>query len=126
MASTLSTAAKTAAMTAIRDYFANGSLELLAANNTPLATFGLSTAGGSIANDTWTLAFDSSTVQGLAAAGTGTNATKAQVKTAGGTAGLTGLTVGASGSGADIEFDNVNIATGQNVILSSATLQYSA
>lgn len=122
MAVTYATAVKTARITATRDHFANGTLELLAANDTVLAIFGLSATGGSIAGAVWTLAFDAGTVTGEAGAGGGTAATKAQVKTSGASADLTGLTVGTSGT--DIILDNANIASGQEVTLSSATITH--
>lgn len=122
MAVTYTNAVKTARITATRDHFANGTLEILAANDTVLAIFGLSASGGTIATDTWTLVFDNATVTGEAGAGAGTAAAKAQIKTSGGTADLTGLTVGTSG--ADINLNNTSIANGQNVTLSSATLQH--
>lgn len=118
MAVTYATAVKTARMTATRDHFANGTLEILTAADGVLAVFGLAASGGSIAGAVWTLAFDAGTV---AASGSGT-AAKAQIKTAGGTANLAGLTVGLSGS--DINLDSVSITSGQNVTLSSATITH--
>ena len=118
MAVTYATTVKTARITATRDHFANGTLEILTAANAVLVTFGLSASGGTIASDTWTLVLDASTVQ---ATGAG-NATKAQIKTAGGTANLTGLTVGTAG--ADIILNNTSIAIGQDVTLSSATIKH--
>lgn len=109
-------------MTATRDRVANGTLELLSASDVVLAIFGLSATGGTVTTDTWTLVFDASTVTGEAGAGAGTDATKAQIKDSGGTARVTGLTVGISGT--DVVLDNNNIASGQNVTLSSATLQH--
>lgn len=120
MAVTYATAVKTARMTATRDEVANGTLEIMTAADAVLVVFGLNAAGGTIATDTWTLVFDAGTV---AATGTGT-AAKAQIKTSGGTAVITGLTVGTSGS--DINLDNTSITTGQNVTLSSATVQHAA
>lgn len=120
MAVIYSTAAKTARMTATRDYHANGTLEILTAADAVLATFGLDTDGGDIADDVWTLVFDSSTVE---ATGSGT-AAKAQIKNSGGTAGITGLTVGTSG--ADITLDSVSITTGQDITLSSATITHAS
>lgn len=124
MAVTYNAAVKTDRITATRDYFANGTLEIQAADNTVLAIFGLSATGGTIAGDTWTLVFDAGTVTGEAGAGTGKVATKAQIKDSVGNAHLTGLTVGLTSSGSDVELDNVNIADGQNVTLSSATIQH--
>ena len=123
MAVVYTNAVKTDRMTATRDHFADGTLEILAANDTVLAIFGLNAAGGTVATDTWTLVFDNATVSGEAGAGAGTVATKAQMKIAGGTVAMTGLTVGTSG--ADINLNNTSIASGQNVTLSSATVQHS-
>lgn len=118
MAVTYTTAVKTDRMTATRDKVANGTLEIMTAANAVLATFGLSAAGGSISGVVWTLAFDAGTVQATAAG----TAAKAQIKDSGGTAQITGLTVGTSGS--DINLDNTSINTGQNVSLSSATITH--
>lgn len=120
MAVTYTNAAKTARITATRDHFADGTLEILTSADAVLVTFALTLAGGTIATDTWTLAFDAGTV---AAGATGT-ASKAQIKTSGGVADLTGLTVGTAAS--DINLDNTSITSGQNVTLSSATIQHAA
>jgi hypothetical protein len=120
MAVTYATAVKTARITATRDHFADGTLEILTSANAVLATFGLSGTGGTISGDTWTLAFDAGTVT---AGATGT-AAKAQIKNSTGTANLTGLTVGTSG--ADINLSSTSINSGQNVTLSSATIQHAA
>ena len=111
-------------MTATRDAVANGTLEILAADDTVLAIFGLSASGGSIVDDVWTLTFDATTVQGETGAGAGTDATKAQIKDSGGTVQISGLTVGEGSE--DIVFDNSNIADGQDVTLSSATVTHAA
>ncbi len=118
MAVTYNTAVKTARITATRDHFANGTLEILTSSDGVLATFGLDTDGGDISGGVWTLVFDESTVE---ATGTGT-AAKAQIKTSGGDAHLTGLTVGTSAT--DIILDNASIATGQDVTLSSASITH--
>lgn len=119
MAVVYTNAVKVARMTATRDFFANGSLEILTAADVLLATFVLTAVGGTVAGaGVWTLAFVASTVT----AGAGGVATKAQIKNSGGTASLTGLTVGTSGS--DINLNNTNIANGQNVTLSSATITH--
>ena len=78
----------------------------------------IAASGGDISGAVWTLVFDASTVS---ASGTGT-AAKAQVKTSGGSAHLTGLTVGTSGT--DIVLENTSIASGQDVTLSSATITH--
>ena len=118
--------AKSARMTATMSHFADGTLELMSAANAVLVVFGLSAGGGSVsAAGAWTLAFDNTTVAATGG-GTGTACTKAQLKTSAGVANLTGLTVGATGSGSDIQLNNVNIATGQNVTLSSAVITHAA
>lgn len=122
MAVTYSTAVKTARMEATRDEVANGTLELLSAGDVVLAIFGLNGAGGTVAAGVWTLVFDADTVQGEAGAAGGVDATKAQIKDSGGTAEITGLTVGTSG--ADINLDNNNIDSGQDVTLTSATITH--
>ena len=118
MGVTYNVAVKTARMTATRDYFANGTLEILTAADAVLATFGLEADGGDIAGAVWTLVFDASTVNASA----GGTAAKAQVKTAGGSAHLTGLTVGTSGS--DVNLISTTIVNGQPVELTSATVTH--
>ena len=113
-----STAVKTDRMTATRDYHADGDLQILTDADAVLVTFALTAVGGSVAGDTWTLAFENSTV----AAGAPGTAAKARVRNSGGTAGITELTVGTEA--ADIILDNTSIANGQNVTLSSATIQH--
>lgn len=121
MAVTYAAVVKTARMTATRDEVANGTLEIgTAGMAATLVTFGLNAAGGTISGDTWTLVFDSDTV---AATATGT-AAEARIKTSGGTTVISGLTVGTSA--ADIILDNDNIASGQSVTLSSATVQHAS
>lgn len=119
MAVTYATAVKTDRITATRDHVANGTLEIgTTGMGSVLATFGLSVTGGTVSGDTWTLVFDSGTVT----AGASGTAAAAQIKTSGGTAVITGLTVGTSGS--DINLDSTSITSGQSVSLSSATLQH--
>ena len=117
MAVNYNVAVKTARITATRDYFADGTLELLA-GATVVATFGLSAAGGTIAGDTWTITFDAGTV----AAGNAGTINAAQIKNAGGNAHITGLTVGTSGT--DVIVDNTNVNAGQNITVSSASIQH--
>ena len=122
MAVTYATAVKTDRMQATSDHFDGGTLELLSAGDVVLAIFTLDTPAGSVTNDVWTLAFTATTVQGEAGASGGVDATKAQIKTSGGTARITGLTVGTSGT--DIVLDNNNIDQGQDVTLTSATITH--
>jgi hypothetical protein len=105
-------------MTATRDQVANGTLEILTAADAVLATFGLDAVGGTISGAVWTLVFDASSVT----AGASGTAAKAQIKNSGGTALITGLTVGTSGS--DINLNNTSINSGQTVTLSSATITH--
>lgn len=118
MSVTYAASVKTDRITATRDHFANGTLEIQTSGGTVLATFGLSATGGSISGAVWTLAFDASSVT---AGATGT-AAKAQIKTSGGTADLTGLTVGTSAT--DIILDSTSITSGQTVTLSSGTITH--
>lgn len=124
MAVIYNVAVKTARMTATRDYFAGGSLELLSASSQVLAIFNLTSGGGTVSGDTWTLAVTASTVAGQAAAGAGTTATQARIKNSGGNAHITGLTVGLSDSAADLKMTNTSITTGQDVTLSSGSIQH--
>jgi len=126
MAVTYNVAVKTVRMTATRDYFANGTLELLSAANQVLAIFGLSEDGGEVSGDEWTLAFDATEIQGEAAAGTGTNAAKARLKTSGGAAHLTDLTVGLATDTPvrDVIMTNTSISAGQEVGVVSATFKH--
>lgn len=119
MAINYATAVKTARITATRDHFANGTLEIgTAGMASVLATFGLSASGGTISTDTWTIVFDESTVT---ASATGT-AAEARIVTSGASNDLTGLTVGLAAS--DINLDSTSITSGQSVTLSSATIQH--
>lgn len=110
---------KVSRMTATRDFFAGGTLEILTAANVVLAVFTLTAGGGAVAGaGVWTLAFASSTVSAVA----GGVASGARLKNSGGTVHLTGLTVGLSGS--DINLNNVNITVGENVTLDAATITH--
>lgn len=120
MAITYTTAAKTARMTATRDHFANGTLEIQNSGGTALAVYGFSASGGTISGGAWTITFDATTVSAVA---TGT-ASQAVIKTSGGVADLTGLTVATSG--ADVTLDNVAIVSGQDVVVNSAVITHAA
>lgn len=120
MAVNYTAAVKTPRITATRDHFVNGTLEIQTSADAVLVTFTLTAVAGTIAADTWTLAFVNSTV----AAGASGTATKAVIKTSGGTADITGLTVGTAGS--DINLDNTSINATQNVTLNSAAIQHAA
>ncbi|TIT64357.1 MAG: hypothetical protein E5W90_22935 [Mesorhizobium sp.] len=114
----LATTVKTAVMTAIRDSVADGTLEILDASDVLLVSFGLSASGGSVAGAVWTLVFDAGTV----AAGAAGTATKAQIKNSTNQAKISGLTVGTAGT--DVVLSSTAVASGQNVILTSATITH--
>lgn len=119
MAVNYTTAVKTSRMTATRDDVANGSLEILDTDGTTvLVTYGLDATAGSVSGARWTLGFDATTV---AASASGTAAT-ARIKDSGGTAQITGLTVGTSG--ADITIDNTSINSGQDCTINSAYIDH--
>lgn len=123
MAVTYSTTVKNLRMEATRGEVANGTLELRDAGNNVLVTYGLDATAGSVTGAVWTLAFDATTVA-ASGGGAGTNATNAVIKDSGGTAEITGLTVGTSGT--DIIIDNQSIATGQDITVVSATITHAA
>jgi hypothetical protein len=118
------TSVKTSRMNATRLDVVDGTLELLSAGDTVLAIFTLSATAGSVTGAVWTLAFADAdnTVSGEAGAGSGTAATKAQIKDDGGTVVISGLTVALSS--ADIILDNTSIAENQSVVLTSATITH--
>lgn len=119
-------AVKTARMQATADRYDSGTIELLSAGDAVLAIFALGDQAAAVSGAVWTLNMSTGSTTGETAASTGTDATKARIKTSGGTAEITGLTVGATSSGEDIELDNVNIADGQTVNLSSVTITHAA
>jgi hypothetical protein len=115
------TAVKTARLTATRDQVANGTLQIgTAGMAVVLAEFGLATAGGTVSGDVWTIVLDADTVAAIASG----TAAAARIRNAGGTALITGLTVGLSG--ADVILDSVNITAGQQLTLTAATIQHAA
>lgn len=123
MAVTYTNAVKTNRMSATRDHFANGTLEIGTTGfATILCTFNLSPAGGTVATDTWTVQFDAgNNTSSVSATGSGTAVT-ARLKTNGGIIDLSGLTVGTSGT--DIVLDNNVIALGQTIQINGATIQH--
>lgn len=125
MAVVYDTPTKTSRMTATRDAVCggtSGTLEICTAGyGAVLALFTLTTAGGTVTNDVWTLAFTASTVTG---GGGGGVAAIARLKNNGGTVKISGLTVGTSGS--DINLNSTTIGVGSNVTLSSATITHAA
>ena len=100
-----------------------GTLELQAANDDVLAIFTLPDPSGAVASQALTLDCTPplSTV-GTAAAGAGTDATKARVKDSDGTVIISGLTAGEAAT--DIILDNSNIAEDQVVQLNSGVITH--
>ena len=86
-----------------------------------LVTFGFSSTGGTVSGAVWTIVFDATTVAATAA-GTANKAVIKRSAANGSSAHLTGLTVGTSGT--DIILDNLVIASGQNITMSSATITH--
>lgn len=118
---------KSARLNATRGELLNGTLEIMSAADAVLAVFTLSATAGTVTTDTWTLAFTSTASVGTAAAGAGTNATKARIKNSGAVVRVTDLSVGvATGvpeTEPDITIDNANIAESQAVnIVGAATV----
>lgn len=119
---TYATALKTARMEATRDSVGGGTLEVRDDTDAVLVVYDLTIVGGTVTGDTWTFAFDATTV---AATGAG-DADNVVVKDDAGAVLISGLTVGVSGSGADAIIDNTNIAVGQQVTVTSVSIQHGA
>lgn len=116
-------AVKTARMQATADQFDSGTLEIQSAGGASvLAIFPLGDQAAAVAADAWTVNLTTATVTGETAAGGGTDAAVAVVKNSVGTTLISGLTVALTG--ADVNLDNINIANGQNVTLSSAVFTH--
>lgn len=115
---------KTARMNAVRNAVPSGKLVIRDAGNNALVTFTLTADAGSVTGNVWTLAFVDSTVAGAAAAGAGTDATNAIITTSADASRITELSVGTTGTA--VILDNVSIAEGQNVTISSATITHAA
>ena len=125
MAISYNIAVKNARMTATRDYFAGGTIEILTSGDALLVAFPISSVGGSVSSGTWSITFGGSATAGHTSAATaGGIAAKAQIKNASGNAHITTLTVGVSGT--DITLDNTNIAVNQNVTINSAAITHAA
>jgi hypothetical protein len=122
MATNYSAAAKTTIMEAKLGLVPGGKLEILTAADAVLVVHTLATPAGSVTDDVWTLGF---VAAGVAATGTGV-AAKAQIKNAASAVVISGLTVGATSSGANVELQNTNIAADQVVSYTSATITHAA
>lgn len=120
MAVIYASALRTTRMTATRDACAGGTLQLLDAGGNVLSSHTLSETGGTVADGVWTMEFANATV---AATGTGT-VTGARIHSSSDADVVTGLTVGLTDSGADVELQNTSINAGRDIIISSATLTH--
>lgn len=120
MAVTLTTAAKTAVMTGLKDHFAGGALEILDASDVLLVSYTINVSGGSVAAGNWTVGFVSATTESVAAG----TASKAQIKTAGGIVDLTGLTAGEAADTPDVELNDKTITSAQNITISTLTITH--
>lgn len=111
---------KAARLNAGRALVAGGTLEIAtdAGFGTIIATWTLDGTAGSVALGVWTLAFTSAAV----VAATDGTAASARIKDSGSTVRISGLTVGTSGT--DVVFDNNIITSGQNVTITSATINH--
>lgn len=110
---------KVSRMTATRDFFAGGTLEVRTASDVVLAEFELSPSGGSVAGaGVWTIGFVSGSVTSLSS-GVATNAV---LKNSVGDVHLTGLTVGTSGS--DIVLNTTDVVIGETFDLTAATITH--
>lgn len=125
MAVTYSTACKSARMSAVVDQIdasaTAGTLEIgTTAMASVLATFTLADPCGTVTNGVLTLDFDPD-ISDTSANNTGV-AVAAQIKNGDGTAIITGLTVGTSGT--EIVLDNTSINSGQTVTLTTGTITH--
>lgn len=116
---------KTARMQATASQLDNGTgnaaLHILDATNNVLVSFGLLKPAASVTNDILTLLGMPMTVTASL-----TGVAASAVIDDGVPLARVALTVGVAGSGAQVILDNLNIAQGQSVKLSSATIQHAA
>jgi hypothetical protein len=118
---TYSNAFAAARLEAVLDLLAGGSLEIGTAGfGAVLAQIPLASPAGSVTNKVLTLTMPASDTDANA---DGT-AAAARIKDSGGTAQITGLTVGVAGSGADIIMNSVAIAEHAAVTISAATITH--
>lgn len=125
MAVQYSNAAKNARMTAIATLMQNGSLQIgTTGMATVLATFALDATPATVAG-AGVLTLSDLPVNDSAADNTGTAAAARFRDSANGDI-ITGLTVGLTGSGADIIIQNTSIVAGQPVSITSGTITHAA
>jgi hypothetical protein len=122
-----SAATKTARMNAVVSQIGtSGKLKLRTAADVLLATFTLAATAGTVSGDTLTFSDANGGTAGIlnttgVAAGV---AAKAEITTSADVVVINGLTVGTSA--ADLIVDNTNIANGQGVTITSASIQHAA
>ena len=127
MAVTYSTATKTARLNAVVTQIgASGKLKLRSSADVLLATFTLAATAGTVSGDVLTFSDANGATAGIlnttaSAAGI---AAKAEITTSADVVVISGLTVGTSA--ADLIIDNNNLAAGQGVTVTSATIQHAA
>lgn len=116
-------AVKTARMQAVADAIgAGGKLELgTSGMGSVLATITLGATSGTVSGPVLTLSGFPRSDTSADAAGI---AASARIRTAADADVITGLTVGVSGSGADVIVDNTNMAVGQTVTINSSTFTH--
>lgn len=119
---TYSTEVKTARMTATRDEVAGGTIEIRDSTDAVLVVYDLTTEGGTVTGDTWSVGVDAS---GVAATASGT-ADHAVIKDATDAIQITGLDVGISESGAIVIIDSLSISEGQTITFVSGSIQHGA
>lgn len=107
---------RTARMQVIADALNGGTLEILDGSSTVLSTHDLAATSGTVSNGVLTFG---AIADGTASAGT---AASARLKNTGGDVIASGLTVGASGSGADLIVSSTTFNAGQNVQVSSLSI----
>lgn len=112
------TAYNTAAAASAATNLANGTVEILDAGNVVLASASLGTPTSSGAVTTM-----GGFPKTVTAAATGT-AASARYRTSGAADWKTGMTVGTSGSGANVILSSLSITSGQSVQFNSATLTH--
>lgn len=127
MSVTYSTATKTARLNAVVTQIgASGKLKLRSSTDVLLATFTLAATAGTASGDVLTFSDANGATAGIlnttaSAAGI---AAKAEITTSADVVVISGLTVGTSA--ADLIIDNNNLAAGQGVTVTSATIQHAA
>jgi hypothetical protein len=110
---------KTARMQVMCDLLANGTLEIgTAGMGKVLVTYEVSSSGGHVEDDVWTVAFDDDDAEAVAMG----ECASARFRTSAGVTVISDLSVGQDD--ADIIINNVRVMKGQTVELQSAAIQH--